>query len=193
MGPDGGVGAGMGRRGGGVCGHLSISTSPHLLGTSMAPLWQYDLSAGSVEVCSAGWCHHRTGKTTQVIQPNLPPNAHQLSSTPRGCFTMPCRGFQLLPKAVRAALWGLPFVFSHSTEHQCPPRLLCSHHPTAPHAPSPWQARPRTPRCAESYQGTQIIFYSSVQIIYYIKITFLKNEYFGNNSGSPAEAFFKVP
>ena len=131
MGPDGGVGAGMGRRGGGVCGHLSISTSPHLLGTSMAPLWQYDLSAGSAEVCSAGWCHHRTGKTTQVIQPNLPPNAHQLSSTPRGCFTMPCHGFWLLPKAVRAALWGLPFVFSHSTEHQCPPRLLCSHHPTS--------------------------------------------------------------
>lgn len=59
--------------------------------------------------------------------------------------------------------------------------------------PSPWEAQARTPRCAESYQGTWIIFYSSVQIIYYIKITFLKNEYFGNNSGSPVEAFFKVP
>lgn len=61
-----------------------------------------------------------------------------------------------------------------------------------PRARSPREAQP-APLAVRSYQGTRIIFYSSVQIIYYIKITFLKNEYFGNNSGSPAEAFFKVP
>lgn len=94
---------------------------------------------------------------------------------------------------------GLLLVFPHSTETisgssraaEAAPPL-----PTAPELaalPSPWQAQARAPRCVESYQGTRIIFYSSVQIIYYIKITFLKNEYFGNNSGSPAEAFFKVP
>lgn len=89
----------------------------------------------------------------------------------------------------------LPLVFSHSTEH--PWQLPCgrdgSSAPELSTFPSPQQAQARTPCCAESYQGTRIIFYSSVQIIYYIKITFLKNEYFGNNSGSPAEAFFKVP
>lgn len=94
---------------------------------------------------------------------------------------------------------GLPLVFPHSTETISGSSQVAETAPLLPTAPalnalpSPWEAQARTPRCAESYQGTWIIFYSSVQIIYYIKITFLKNEYFGNNSGSPAEAFFKVP
>lgn len=94
---------------------------------------------------------------------------------------------------------GLPLVFSHSTETISGGSEATEMSPLLPAAlelpalPSPWQAQACAPRCAESYQGTRIIFYSSVQIIYYIKITFLKNEYFGNNSGSPAEAFFKVP
>lgn len=94
---------------------------------------------------------------------------------------------------------GLPLVFPHSTETirggswVAAMALLLPSAPELTALPSPWEAQARTPRCAESYQGTRIIFYSSVQIIYYIKITFLKNEYFGNNSGSPAEAFFKVP
>lgn len=94
---------------------------------------------------------------------------------------------------------GLPLVLPHSTEtisggSQAAERTpLLPTAPTLAALPSPWQPQACAPRCAESYQGTRIIFYSSVQIIYYIKITFLKNEYFGNNSGSPAEAFFKVP
>lgn len=111
---------------------------------------------------------------------------------------VPCQGpLGFLSSDASSA--GFPLVFSHSTEtisggfeatevsHVLPAAL------ELPALPSPWQTQARTPRCAESYQGTRIIFYSSVQIIYYIKITFLKNEYFGNNSGSPAEAFFKVP